>query len=125
MHCPSYCPPELSSHLALEALCPGVVWAVCKAFRVLADIFQQKLQRRIANSRGVAPDVSLVSPTQAAVEELKLQDVVKTEVPAVDGREVVVPVATKRKYRRHPKVGSDTPSYEGYDWRNLTTDRGD
>ncbi|KAH6634419.1 hypothetical protein B0J18DRAFT_19012 [Chaetomium sp. MPI-SDFR-AT-0129] len=70
---------------------------------------RRKLQRRIANSRGVAPDVSLLSPTQAAIEELKLQDVVKTEVPPVDGREAVGPVTTKRKYRRHPKPDENAP----------------
>ena len=66
----------------------------------------QKLQRRIANSRGIAPDASLVSPTQSTAEELKLQDAVKAEVSIADGRETVAAVVTKRKYRRHPKVSS-------------------
>jgi hypothetical protein len=62
----------------------------------------QKLQRRIADARGIASVASLVSPTaQLATEELKLQDVIKPEAPA--------PV-TKRKYRRHPKVGFCDPS---------------
>jgi hypothetical protein len=66
----------------------------------------QKLQRRIANSRGIAPDASLVSPTQSTAEELKLQDAAKVESAAPDGRETVGVVVTKRKYRRHPKVSS-------------------
>ena len=48
---------------------------------------------------------SLVSPTQLAAEELKLQDAIKPEAPAPDSRETVGVVVTKRKYRRHPKVG--------------------
>lgn len=67
---------------------------------------RQKLQRRIANSRGIAPDASLVSPTQSSAEDLKLQqqDAVKPEPAAVDVREPAAVVVTKRKYRRHPKV---------------------
>jgi len=70
---------------------------------------RRKLQRRIANSRGIAPDASLVSPTQAAVEELKLQDDVNPEQAAVESRETVGVVVTKRKYRRHPKPDENAP----------------
>jgi hypothetical protein len=71
----------------------------------------QKLQRRIADARGIASVASLVSPTaQLATEELKLQDVIKPEAPAPDGRETVGVIVTKRKYRRHPKVGFCDPS---------------
>lgn len=73
----------------------------------------QKLQRRIANSRGIAPDASLVSPTQSTAEELKLQDAVKIEPPAVDSRETVGVVVTKRKYRRHPKVSLQLHQSQG------------
>jgi hypothetical protein len=65
----------------------------------------QKLQRRVANFRGIAPDASLVSPTRLSAEDFKREDVVKTEPPALEGRETVAVIVTKRKYRRHPKVG--------------------
>jgi hypothetical protein len=72
---------------------------------------RRKLQRRIADARGIASGASLVSPTaQLATEELKLQDVIKPEAPAPDGRETVGVIVTKRKYRRHPKVGFCAPA---------------
>jgi hypothetical protein len=46
-----------------------------------------------------------MSPTQSTTEELKLQDAVKTEPLTLDDRELVGLAVTKRKYRRHPKVG--------------------
>ncbi|KAK4105492.1 hypothetical protein N658DRAFT_121285 [Parathielavia hyrcaniae] len=71
---------------------------------------RRKLQRRIANSRGVAPDASLVSPTQSTAEELKPQDYVKPEPPTIEScREVVSLVIAKRKYRRHPKPDENAP----------------
>lgn len=82
-----------------------VLDAQCGGQSVLtAQRHYQKLQRRIANSRGIAPDASLVSPTQAAVEDLKLHDGIKTEPSTVDSRETAGIIVTKRKYRRHPKV---------------------
>lgn len=65
---------------------------------------QQKLQRKIASYRGIAPDAALVSPTQSSVEDGKSQDAVKSENQKGDGREPVTMIVTKRKYRRHPKV---------------------
>ncbi|KAK4034096.1 hypothetical protein C8A01DRAFT_19047 [Parachaetomium inaequale] len=70
---------------------------------------RRKLQRRIADSRGIASDASLVSPIQSAAEELKLQDAIKPEAPAPDGRETVGVIVTKRKYRRHPKPDENAP----------------
>jgi hypothetical protein len=70
---------------------------------------RRKLQRRIANSRGIAPEASLVSPTQSPTEELKLQDVAGTEGPATECRETVGVTVTKRKYRRHPKADENAP----------------
>lgn len=64
----------------------------------------QKLQRRIANSRGIAPDASLVSPTQPTVEEQRIQDQQRADAPKLDPRDAGVVAITKRKYRRHPKV---------------------
>ncbi len=61
----------------------------------------KKLQRRIANYRGVAPETSLVSPTRTSIEDARLDtnriEPVKSDKP--DGSTVA-----KRKYRRHPKV---------------------
>jgi len=62
---------------------------------------RRKLQRRIANSRGLAPEASLVSPTRANGEEPK-PEAVKPEQPRLDAKDVAI--VTKRKYRRHPKV---------------------
>lgn len=62
----------------------------------------QKLQRRIANVRGVAPSASLPSPTRAATEELK-QDGTRHD-PANTESNAEGTVVAKRKYRRHPKV---------------------
>lgn len=61
----------------------------------------QKLQRRIANSRGLAPEASLVSPTRANAEDAKVE-AVKPEQARPDAKETAM--VTKRKYRRHPKV---------------------
>ncbi|KXJ95425.1 hypothetical protein Micbo1qcDRAFT_200833 [Microdochium bolleyi] len=68
---------------------------------------RRKLQRRIANSRGLAPQVSLVSPTRPSIEEGR-QDV--NGAPAVtkgDARDGLI--STKRKYRRHPKPDENAP----------------
>ncbi|KAK3310078.1 uncharacterized protein B0T15DRAFT_23298 [Chaetomium strumarium] len=72
---------------------------------------RRKLQRRIANSRGVAPDASLVSPTQSTAEEVKPQDVVVKAEPTttLEVRETVGVIVTKRKYRRHPKPDDNAP----------------
>ncbi|KAL2127342.1 hypothetical protein VTI74DRAFT_10888 [Chaetomium olivicolor] len=70
---------------------------------------RRKLQRRIANSRGIAPDVSLVSPTQSNAEEAKGQDAAKPESPRLEAREAVGAIVTKRKYRRHPKPDENAP----------------
>ncbi|KAK3300383.1 uncharacterized protein B0H64DRAFT_14206 [Chaetomium fimeti] len=70
---------------------------------------RRKLQRRIANSRGIAPEASLVSPTQSSAEELKLQDATGTEAPAAECRETTGVTVAKRKYRRHPKPDENAP----------------
>jgi len=70
---------------------------------------RRKLQRRIANSRGIAPDASLVSPTQPTVEEQRAQDQQRADVPKLDHRDAGVVVVTKRKYRRHPKPDENAP----------------
>ncbi|KAK4181620.1 hypothetical protein QBC36DRAFT_66537 [Triangularia setosa] len=70
---------------------------------------RRKLQRRIANTRGIAPDVSLVSPTQPSIEDLRLQDPQRTDASRQDARDTGVVVVTKRKYRRHPKPDENAP----------------
>ncbi|KAI1390208.1 uncharacterized protein F4822DRAFT_428550 [Hypoxylon trugodes] len=67
---------------------------------------RRKLQRRIANYRGVAPETSLVSPTRTSIEDVRLDsnrtEPLKPEKP--DGAAVA-----KRKYRRHPKPDDNAP----------------
>ncbi|KAK1843326.1 hmg box protein [Colletotrichum chrysophilum] len=67
---------------------------------------RRKLQRRIANSRGHAPDVSLVSPTRASVEEPKTETQ-RPDQPRPENKEG--PIQAKRKYRRHPKPDENAP----------------
>ncbi|KAI3400450.1 hypothetical protein diail_3071 [Diaporthe ilicicola] len=72
---------------------------------------RRKLQRRIANARGVAPDAALASPTRASVEDAR-GEVQKSEGPALpssDARENSSGVVQKRKYRRHPKPDENAP----------------
>ncbi|KAI2776560.1 hypothetical protein F4815DRAFT_342597 [Daldinia loculata] len=67
---------------------------------------RRKLQRRIANYRGVAPETSLVSPTCTSIEDARVDsnrtESIKSEKP--DGAAVA-----KRKYRRHPKPDENAP----------------
>ncbi|KAI0442481.1 hypothetical protein F4803DRAFT_551066 [Xylaria telfairii] len=67
---------------------------------------RRKLQRRIANYRGVAPDVSLVSPARTSIEDSR-HDSNRTDVGRVDVR--TGPTVAKRKYRRHPKPDEYAP----------------
>ncbi|KAK3988126.1 hypothetical protein QBC44DRAFT_371452 [Cladorrhinum sp. PSN332] len=70
---------------------------------------RRKLQRRIANSRGIAADASLVSPTQPSIEELRLQDQQRSDAPRLETREPGIVIVAKRKYRRHPKPDENAP----------------
>lgn len=70
---------------------------------------RRKLQRRIAKSRGIAPEASLVSPTQSAADDLRVQETTTTEVPTAECRETIGVTVTKRKYRRHPKPDENAP----------------
>lgn len=60
----------------------------------------QRLQRRIANARGIDPSISL-STIKAAIEEGKHEGTYKKREPGNTGDGSGGP---KRKYRRHPKV---------------------
>ncbi|OHE95767.1 HMG box protein [Colletotrichum orchidophilum] len=91
---------------------------------------RRKLQRRIANSRGLAPEASLVSPSRASAEEPK-PETQRPDQPRSEVKEG--PVTTKRKYRRHPKPDENAPERPpsayvlfsntklvGEHWQNLT-----
>ncbi|KAI0013355.1 hypothetical protein F4779DRAFT_388788 [Xylariaceae sp. FL0662B] len=67
---------------------------------------RRKLQRRIANYRGVSPGTYLVSPTRTSIEDAKL-DLSRSE-PAKSENKDGTGVA-KRKYRRHPKPDENAP----------------
>ena len=60
----------------------------------------QKLQRRIANYRGLqVPITTLVSPTRTSIEDAPVNGNKTAQPEPKDGTS-----STKRKYRRHPKV---------------------
>ncbi|KAJ4408221.1 hypothetical protein N0V82_009739 [Gnomoniopsis sp. IMI 355080] len=72
---------------------------------------RRKLQRRIANARGIAPNAVLVSPIKSAAEDTP-SEINKPDVPAAPtngGREAGMAVVQKRKYRRHPKPDENAP----------------
>jgi len=70
---------------------------------------RRKLQRRIANSRGVAPGTSLAPASQSSPEDPRIPDPQQSEAPRPDVRETSTVVITKRKYRRHPKHDENAP----------------
>lgn len=69
---------------------------------------RRKLQRRIANARGIAPSISLSSTSsKAGSEELK-QDGTRSDQGRHECNHDGAGV-TKRKYRRHPKPDENAP----------------
>ncbi|RSL38387.1 hypothetical protein CEP53_014912 [Fusarium sp. AF-6] len=68
---------------------------------------RRKLQRRIANARGISPTTSLVTPVRPPSEEVK-PDSVPPEPPRPESHQEGQGVA-KRKYRRHPKPDENAP----------------
>ncbi|KAG6044080.1 hypothetical protein E4U39_003721 [Claviceps sp. Clav50 group G5] len=68
---------------------------------------RRKLQRRIADARGIAPSISLSLSTKPSLDESK-QDGLRQEVPHTDVKPDSRGVA-KRKYRRHPKPDENAP----------------
>ncbi|KAG5981971.1 hypothetical protein E4U55_002457 [Claviceps digitariae] len=68
---------------------------------------RRKLQRRIANARGIAPSISLVSSNKPSSDELK-QDGLRQDASRTDATSETNGV-TKRKYRRHPKPDENAP----------------
>ncbi|KAI1814305.1 hypothetical protein GGS20DRAFT_415989 [Poronia punctata] len=69
---------------------------------------RRKLQRRIANYRGVAADASLTSPTRSSIEYTRPESS-RTELVRGDSTSRSTPTVTKRKYRRHPKPDENAP----------------
>ncbi|KAG5932784.1 hypothetical protein E4U53_001181 [Claviceps sorghi] len=68
---------------------------------------RRKLQRRIANTRGIAPSISLAPSNKPSSDELK-PDGVRQEPYRTDVNSETNGV-TKRKYRRHPKPDENAP----------------
>ncbi|KAH6898304.1 hypothetical protein B0T10DRAFT_555629 [Thelonectria olida] len=68
---------------------------------------RRKLQRRIANARGISPSAALVSPVRPTSEEIK-HETPRTEPSRPESTQEVQGV-TKRKYRRHPKSDENAP----------------
>lgn len=71
---------------------------------------RRKLQRRIANYRGLAPEASLAPLAQPSIEDFRPTEVVpRAEPPKMELREPGTVIVTKRKYRRHPKADENAP----------------
>lgn len=70
---------------------------------------RRKLQRKIANSRGLSSDRALASPRNTPSDE-KQSDEPKGSSTKVDSRDgSSVAQGAKRKYRRHPKPDENAP----------------
>ncbi|KIN04068.1 hypothetical protein OIDMADRAFT_143526 [Oidiodendron maius Zn] len=73
---------------------------------------RRKLQRKIANSRGLSPDRALASPPLNTANDDRQLDDQKASVAKADGKEAQIlsgPQGAKRKYRRHPKPDENAP----------------
>ncbi|KAF4968067.1 hypothetical protein FSARC_4485 [Fusarium sarcochroum] len=68
---------------------------------------RRKLQRRIANARGISPSASLVTPVRPTSEDAK-SDGAQPEPTRTEAQPEGQGVA-KRKYRRHPKPDENAP----------------
>jgi len=69
---------------------------------------RRKLQRKIANSRGLSSDRALASPTQTTPNEDKQREEAKASGSKGDVKDGG-PHGAKRKYRRHPKPDENAP----------------
>ncbi|KAH0528642.1 hypothetical protein TsFJ059_003474 [Trichoderma semiorbis] len=67
---------------------------------------RRRLQRRIANARGIDPSISL-SSIKSSPEESKHEGAHKKREPPSHGGELII--VPKRKYRRHPKPDENAP----------------
>ncbi|TVY30441.1 High mobility group protein 20A [Lachnellula hyalina] len=69
---------------------------------------RRKLQRKIANSRGLSSDRALASPRHTPSEDRQPEEQ-KAGATKADAREGVAAHGAKRKYRRHPKPDDNAP----------------
>ncbi|CAK7564446.1 MAG: hypothetical protein SEPTF4163_002338 [Sporothrix epigloea] len=71
---------------------------------------RRKLQRRIANFRGIAPDVALASSAQTSEDGTSSQaEAALRQEHNFENHQIVPAVLVKRKYRRHPKPDEFAP----------------
>ncbi|EGX96897.1 High mobility group, superfamily [Cordyceps militaris CM01] len=70
---------------------------------------RRKLQRRIANARGIAPSVSLVSTLKSGAEDARQQQLRRECATRSEAGSEPTSGVTKRKYRRHPKSDENAP----------------
>jgi len=73
---------------------------------------RRKLQRKIANSRGLSPDRALASPPLNTANDERQLDDQKASATKAEGKEAQIlsgPQGAKRKYRRHPKPDENAP----------------
>jgi hypothetical protein len=73
---------------------------------------RRKLQRKIANSRGLSPDRALASPTRNTPNDDRQAEEQRAGAAKAEGKEPVGgsgPQGAKRKYRRHPKPDENAP----------------
>lgn len=92
-------------HRRVSDHAPFLSFASCDAYNHV-----QKLQRRIANSRGLAAEASLLPSKQPIFEEPKLEPPPTVQQPVkIELRDVTPVAVTKRKYRRHPKPDENAP----------------
>ena len=69
---------------------------------------RRKLQRKIANSRGLSSDRALASPRHTPSDD-RQSDEQKATGTKADGRDGGGTQGAKRKYRRHPKPDENAP----------------
>jgi hypothetical protein len=69
---------------------------------------RRKLQRKIANSRGVSSDRALASPRNTPSDDRHLEDQ-KPGATKADNKDGGGTQGAKRKYRRHPKPDENAP----------------
>jgi len=69
---------------------------------------RRKLQRKIANSRGISSDRALASPRHTPNDDRVSEDS-RPVGPRVESKDAVPPQGAKRKYRRHPKPDENAP----------------
>ncbi|TVY39082.1 hypothetical protein LSUB1_G004098 [Lachnellula subtilissima] len=69
---------------------------------------RRKLQRKIANSRGLSSDRALASPRHTPSEDRQPEEQ-KAGATKADAREGGAAHGAKRKYRRHPKPDDNAP----------------